>query len=124
MSKKDRVTKVKRVIEREVASKILRTVPSEKAFYFCTDIGQYAGVSADSLADFCEKIKTLDLKSVNFHFKRRDFKKWIRETLGDIDLAKKISRIDKTIEGEKLRTRIFRTVKKRLNQLKEVKNKT
>ena len=65
MSKTARVRKVKKVIKREVASKILNKVRYEDAFYFFTDIGEYNEVFADSLVDFCEKIKTIDLKSVN-----------------------------------------------------------
>jgi hypothetical protein len=55
-------------IDPRLASKILRTVPYNNAFYFYTNIGQYSGEFAVSIADFCQKIKKIDIRSVNFHF--------------------------------------------------------
>ncbi len=105
-------------INRELASRILRTVPITEAFLFFTDIGQYDGEYASSLLDFCEKLKTIPSKSIDFHFKRGDFKRWIRETLGDEYLANRISKIDRSTHGEELRTAIQRIAKNRLDQLK------
>ena len=102
-----------------LTSKILRTVPLKEAFYFYVDIGKYDGKSAGSLADFSEKLKTVHLKSVEFHFKRGDFERWIRETLSDEYLANGIGRIDKSVQGEALRTAIQRTVENRLNYLNQ-----
>jgi len=112
---RNRESKIK--IDPESASKILRTVPPEKSFLFFTDIGQYVGEFAQSLEDFYEKISVVPLKSLDFHFKRGDFEKWIRGTLGDAYLADRISRINKSIQIEKLRTTLKRIVKRRLNQL-------
>ena len=90
--KKARVRKPK---DEKIASKILRRVPYNSAFYFFTDVGQYSGKSVISLRDFCQRMKIIDVKSVDFHFKRRDFQKWIRETLGDKDLTNEINKIRK-----------------------------
>lgn len=68
-------------INTELASKILRTVSTTEAFHFFTDVGQYQGEFAASLADFAEKLKTVPLSSIEFHFKRGDFERWIREML-------------------------------------------
>jgi len=103
-----------------MATKILRTVPYNNAFYFFTGIGQYSGKFAVSLADFCQKIKRIDIKSVDFHFKRGDFQKWIRTTIGDAYLANKISRIRGQIQGEELRGQIHQTVEIRLTELKRL----
>jgi hypothetical protein len=111
---------VMKVNNKEIASKILRTVPYNEAFYFFTDIGQYSGEFAASLADFCNKIKTIDTKSVDFHFKRQDFEKWIKGTIGDVDLANEINNIKKSIQGEELRLKIYQAVKRRLTELKEL----
>jgi len=105
-------------INRELASRILRAVPIPEAFLFFEGIGQYNGEFAPSLADFCEKLKKIPLKSIEFHFKRGDFERWIRETLGDEHLANGISKIDRSTQGEELRTTIERIAKKRLDQLK------
>jgi hypothetical protein len=100
-------------------SEMLRTVSIKEAFYFFTGIGQYSGKSATSLVDFSEKLKTVPLKSIEFHFERGDFERWIRETLGDAYLAIGISKIDKSVQGEALRTGIQKTVESRLYYLKQ-----
>ena len=98
----------------KLASNILRIVPANNAFYFFTDIGQYTNRCSNYLADFCNAIRTIDAKSVEFHFKRGDFALWISETLGDNELANEISKVSKTIRGEELRTTIHQIVEMRL----------
>ena len=112
--------KTMKVNNKEIASKILRTVPYNNAFYFFTDIGRYSGELAVSLADFCKKIKTIDTKSIDFHYKRRDFQKWIRGTIGDVYLANEINKIQKSIQGEELRVKICQIVERRLTELKKL----
>jgi hypothetical protein len=116
MTKKVRAT----TVSNKMATKILRAVPYNNAFYFFTGIGQYSGKFAVSLADFCEKIKRIDIKSVDFHFKRRDFQKWIRTTIGDAYLSNKISRIRGQIQGEELRGQIHQTAEMRLTELRKL----
>lgn len=110
--------KAKSRIDSDLASRIPRTVPMSEAFLFFTDIGQYEGEFARSLLDFSEKLKTIPLKSIEFHFRRGDFEKWTRETLGDEHLAKRISKIGISKHGEELRTTIQGIVKSRLDQLR------
>ncbi len=107
-------------IDPDLASRIMRTVPISEAFLFFTDIGQYEGEFAPCLSDFCEKLKTIPLKSIEFHFKHGDFEGWTRETLGDEYLTERISKIERSAQGEKLRTTIQSIVKSRLDQLKAV----
>ena len=104
----------------KLASNILRIVPANNAFYFFTDIGQYTNKSSNYLADFCNAIQTVDVRSVEFHFKRGDFVLWIRETLGDVELSNEIDRVSKKILGEELRTTIYQTVNARLIKLKKL----
>ena len=101
------------------ASDILRTVPPDKSFLFFEDIGKYTGRLATNLADFCEKMKTIETKSVTFHFERGDYERWIRETLHDNELARKLKRMKKSSSGEQLRNKILRSVRKRLNELQK-----
>jgi len=108
-----------KAINAESVSRILRTVSVPEAFNFFSDIGQYDGKSVTSLADFCEKLKTVPLKSMEFHFKRGDFERWIRETLGDEYLACEIGKIDKWVHGEALRTALQGTVENRLHYFKQ-----
>jgi len=110
--------RTRRKIDPELALRILRTVPMPNAFLFFTDEGQYTGKSASSLADFLEKLNKIPLKSLEFHFGRRDFEKWVEGTLGDEYLADRITRIERTIQGENIRKTLQKTVKNRLNQLK------
>lgn len=99
------------------ATKVLRTLPENEAFYFFEDIDRYTGKSASSLAEFCEMTKTVDKKSIIFHFDRQDFVRWAKETLHDPKLAKRINNIKKTKSEERLRTQIYKVSKKRLEEL-------
>jgi hypothetical protein len=109
------------VLDKDAVTQILRTVPESEGFHFYSAIGKPTGESAVSLADFVEKLASVDVKSVNFHYPRKDFEKWIREVFGDPELAVRLSRIGRIrmgIQGEVLRNEISRTVKVRLNELK------
>jgi len=107
-------------IDPALASSILRTVPIQEAFMFFRNIDKYTGENASSLSEFLEQLMKVQLKSIEFHFKRRDFERWIRLILNDKYLANEISNIDRTMQGEDLRTIIHRMVKKRLDQLKYI----
>ncbi len=78
--------------------KKLNDVPFEKGFHFCTDGGRYTGITALSLADLTEKLKTIDEKAIAFHLDRDDFQKWITDVFCDEELAWRIDRIDNRAE--------------------------
>jgi alpha-amylase len=102
----------------EATSKILRTVPREKAFYFFTSIGNYTGISASSLKEFMEKISEVNVKSLEFHFYRGDFEKWLTEVLEDQELASEMRKLQKfNFTGENLRNQIYTSVSRRLKRL-------
>jgi hypothetical protein len=109
------------VSSKELASKILRSVPESQGFHFYLEIGKPTGQTAVSLTDLVEKLKTVDAQSINFHYSRKDFQKWIREVFGDAELALRLGRIGRVrlgISGEALRSEIMRAVKLRLNEFK------
>jgi hypothetical protein len=108
----------KSVLNKDLVSKILRSVPEQEGFHFYIAIGEPTGKIAVSLADFVKKLETIDVRSINFHFPRKDFEKWIRSVIGDAELALRIVRIRLGIQGEALRNEIIRVVKVRLNELK------
>jgi hypothetical protein len=109
-------------IDKKQAENILRMVPIDKAFHFHTGMGQYLGVYATSLNDFCNKIKTVNAKSIEFHVPRRDFESWI-ESLGDLELSKRIGAIRVTgLFGENLRQRVYETTKSRYDELSRTVN--
>jgi hypothetical protein len=105
-------------LKEEVNSKILRTLPREKAFYFFTSIGNYTGESAASMKEFLEKIGNVNMKSLEFHLYRGDFEKWISETLEDQELAGEIRKLQGVIlTGDALRNQLYKTVLRHLKNL-------
>ena len=100
---------------------ILSPVSSEKAFRFYRGMDNYLGIYATSLSDFCEKIRAIDLSSIRFHLFRKDFESWIREELGDPELANSIGSIRTSdLSGETIRERLRETVESRCRQLEEL----
>jgi hypothetical protein len=99
-------------------SKILDEVPCAKGFHFCTADGSSTGATAIGLVDFGEKLKNINIGSIDFHFRRGDFQKWIRNVLGDDELAERINQIKKDICGEKLRTELLENINSRIVHLK------
>jgi hypothetical protein len=101
------------------AQKILRVVPFEKGFHFTKADGAYTGITAVSLTEFEAKLHTVDVSSIEFHFQRQDFQKWIKDVLGDDELSVRISQIKTDFKDEQLRNELLKTVQKRLNELKK-----
>lgn len=100
-------------------SRVLRSVLREEAFYFFTSIGNYTGVSASSLDEFLQRMKDVDIKSLEFHLFREDFEKWIAQTLGDDKLAGEIRLVrGQKIVGNTLRDRLYFVVSRRLKELR------
>ena len=101
------------------AQKILRVVPFEKGFHFTRVDGTYTGITAVSLSEFEAKLQTIDAGSIDFHFQRQDFQKWIMDILGDAELTQRINRAKASLTGEQLRQELSKTVQKRLDELKK-----
>jgi hypothetical protein len=106
-------------IDHKSVTRILRTVPTNNAFLFFTDISEYTGVYATSLRDFYNKLEKIPISSIAFHFARGDYEKWSEDTLGDTYLARVFGKIKKPSDEEKLRKSIQRIVQRRLNQLEK-----
>jgi len=107
------------------SSRVLRNVLREEAFYFFTSIGNYTGQSASSLDEFLQKIKDVDIKSLEFHLVREDFEKWIAQTLGDSKLAEEIKMLrSQRVAGNTLRDRLYFIVSRRLKELKGIYGST
>jgi len=114
----------KPVLDKAIITRILGHVPSHEGFHFFKAPGDSTGKTATSLADFVERLRAVDIRSVNFHFRRQDFEKWLRDVVGDVELARRISRIRKEAHGEKLRSEIMQIVKGRLDELKGTQTKS
>jgi hypothetical protein len=52
--------------------------------------------TASNLCEFAEMLRSIDEGSIRFHFPRGEFQKWIRETIGDKELADRIDSIKST----------------------------
>jgi hypothetical protein len=89
----------------------IRTVPFENGFHFYTNIGKYTGITATNLNEFAKKLQTIPIESIKFHFHRKDFQNWIKDTLKDATLAEKINRLKEGQSTEDLRKKILSIVK-------------
>lgn len=99
------------------AAGVLRVVSVPDAFLFFVNAERYTGVFATSLTELLRKLDTVPLESIEFHFQRGDFEKWVGRTLGDEELADKLRRVDRLIRGEELRVTIKEIIRKRLEEL-------
>ncbi len=75
-------------------------------------------MTANSVEDFADKLDGVDAISIEFHYPRGDFQAWIRDVLGDVELAEKLCFIERNLPGETLRKEILRIVQKRIAELK------
>jgi len=117
IQKKRKIQKSRGLEVNTEATRILRAVGDEEAFYFYEAIGKPTGERARSLCEFLEKIKSVKLESLLFHLQRKDFQNWINKILGDSKLARKIGRIPPSHDDE-LRTRMHSIVENRIKELR------
>jgi predicted transcriptional regulator len=102
---------------RELAISLLEPLDSERTFYFYNEINEYSGMYATSLPDFCEKVKSIDSRSIEFHILRKDFERWL-ESIGDSSLANRMSAIRETeTMGEELRRLVYEAARARCSEL-------
>ncbi len=96
---------------RNNCSEILTNLPFEQGFHFCLNGGKYTGVTATSLYEFTEKLRTIDSNSIAFHLQRKDFQKWIQDEFCDKELPKQIDQIKaEKADDETLRKELLDTV--------------
>ena len=100
------------------ATRILRKVDDEEAFHFYAGVGQPTGDKATSLLDLLQKTKTVMLESLVFHLQRKDFQNWLEKTVGDMKLARKISRM-RVSQDDKIRGEIGAIIENRLKELQQ-----
>jgi len=98
----------------------LRVVPDAKGFHFYTGVGDYCGVSVHSLEEFADALQYVCSEAIVFHFERGDFQKWIRDVIGDAELAQVIDNIktcERHLAAESCRKEIVERVNIRILQL-------
>ncbi len=99
------------------SSTILRNLPFEEGFHFCTTKGIYLGVTATSLSDFASKLRDIENDSIVFHYYRGDFQRWINDALDDKGFADRLCFVPRGLRPEELRRELIILVEKRLNEL-------
>ncbi len=107
-------------LNNDMIQRITRRVPYQEGFRFSTGIGNYTGQVATSLEDFAEMLRTVDLKSIDFHMQRHDFEKWITDFFGDEGLAQMINKMA-VFQGETRRNELIATIQGYLADLKKRK---
>lgn len=108
-------------VDRGDTSEILRTVSPNQSFLFFEDVDKYTGRIATNLDDFCKIMKTIDARSVTFHLARGDYERWMKESLHDVPLARRLKRIRKSYSREALRKSILQAARSRLEELRAKK---
>lgn len=108
-------------VRKNRGQEFLSNVSYEKGFHFYTEMGKYTGITATSLDEFAGKLQTVPVESVSFHFQRNDFQKWLRNIIGDGELASRIDQLKQWpswSSDENLRKELVKTVQKRLTELR------
>lgn len=98
------------------AAKVLRVVSVPDAFLFFANAEVYTGEFATSLTDLLKKLDKVPLQSVEFHFQRSDFEKWVGRTIGDNELAGKLHQVDRFARGEVLRDAVKKAIHEHLSE--------
>lgn len=99
------------------ARTFLATVPYSIGFHFFMSEGRYTGETAVSLVTFAKEVEVISIESIDFHFRRADFQKWIADTIGDKKLATAIEHVEKELAGEPLRLRLLWVINTRVKEL-------
>ena len=86
-----------------------KEVAREWGFYFYEDVGKPLFEAAFNLEDFWEKIRKVPVASLEFHQKRGDFSRWIRDVFKEIKLAERIGNVYNT--GEDLRRELLNALR-------------
>jgi len=98
-----------------VSAYLLRVVPPDRAFHFHED-GVYVNLSAHSLEELRDVIQLVPDKSILFHVACKHFDKWVRFTIGDDELANRISAVEGKTAAD-LRQRLYQVTKERISEL-------
>jgi 16S rRNA C967 or C1407 C5-methylase (RsmB/RsmF family) len=107
-------------VDRDKALLITSSVPGEKGFHFFTEVQKPTGIFATSIFDFLEQLKKVDLKSLEFHLKRNDFQKWLREVIRDDWLAEEFEKLRALdLSADRLRVKLVEVTEERCKQLSD-----
>jgi len=92
-------------------SRSRESVETEKAFFFRLSSGASIGEKATTLEEFANKVKEVDFESLEFHFVRGDFERWVADVIGDSKLAEQIRKLrEENHIDSTLRDRLYKTI--------------
>lgn len=107
--------------EGKTAIKALGRIPEGMEFRFYTGAGQYAGLSAKSFKEFCDLLKEVDVKAIEFHASREDFENWIKGVFNDTQLAQEMAKLrESKLAGEDLRKEIVSITAAKYDKFKKL----
>jgi len=104
-------------IDVATARKFLSAVSYAQGFHFFMTDGHFTGETAVSLIVFSKDLAGIDIQSIRYHFDRGDFQKWIRNTIGDEELAIRIDNLQKNFSDVDLQKQLIEILQKRISEL-------
>ena len=102
----------------------LTVVPRAQGFHFYKAIGCCIGVTCYSLEELAEALQKVCSEAVIFHYERGDFQNWIRDIIGDNELAQRIDDVkmcSRQLSGEACRKELVERINVRILQLEVAK---
>jgi len=97
--------------EKDVINDLFYPSKRKKFFFFSSSAGHYTGESVLFVEELAEKIKTMEIRTIEFHFYNRDFEKWIVDVFRNERLASAISNLhEKNPTGESLRNELYNVI--------------
>lgn len=104
----------------------IATITANEPFRFYTDVGEknFTGIMAWSLKGFIKALKKINIDAIEFHNKRGDFETWLKHSVRDKTLARRLKKIRLSgLKEESFRKAIIKAVKERFEKLKKSKCK-
>jgi hypothetical protein len=96
---------------------VFSVLPEDMAFHFYFGLDQPAGVSARSVKEFYEAVKTVASESLEFHVERGDFENWMNTAVEDDVFARELAALrQEELEGEVLRKQILLALQNRFGE--------
>lgn len=95
-------------------------LPEPKRFYF-RQSGSSGPYTAANLWEFRDALQTIPPRTLDYHLRRGDFERWLREVLHDEELARRIRKIkNRNLEPDRLRVVLARIVSDRYEELESM----
>jgi hypothetical protein len=93
-------------------------LPEAKRFFFHDPNNASFEQTAASLWEFREALEQVPQKSLQYHLQREDFERWLKKTLHDEELTRRISKIRRrNLSNSALRQALLEVVTDRYEEL-------